>query len=143
MMKVIIAVVVLVLVFGGYYLFGSTNTAVAPEPAPVVENNDEGTTVAPSEEAPQVRAFTVEGRMFSFTPNTMNVNVGDTVRVTFKNVEGKHDWVLDAYNVRTQIIAAGTEETIEFVADKAGTFEYYCSVGNHRAQGMKGTLTVE
>jgi plastocyanin len=29
------------------------------------------------------------------------------------------------------------------VADKKGTFEYYCSVGQHRALGMKGKLVVE
>jgi plastocyanin len=32
---------------------------------------------------------------------------------------------------------------IEFVANKKGKFEYYCSVGEHRAMGMKGNLVVE
>jgi plastocyanin len=29
------------------------------------------------------------------------------------------------------------------VADKNGSYEYYCSVGNHRASGMVGVITVE
>lgn len=33
--------------------------------------------------------------------------------------------------------------SVTFVADTLGTFEYYCSVGNHRAQGMVGNLVVE
>jgi hypothetical protein len=40
-------------------------------------------------------------------------------------------------------VGAGASDVVEFTADKAGTFEYYCSVGNHRAMGMKGTLTVK
>ncbi len=89
-----------------------------------------------------VKSFTVEGKNFSFSPSTLTVKKGDKVKITFKNSGGMHDWVLDEFNAKTKQIAAGASETIEFVADKAGTFEYYCSVGNHRAMGMKGTLTV-
>ena len=32
---------------------------------------------------------------------------------------------------------------VEFTVDKTGTFEYYCSVGQHRANGMVGNLIVE
>ena len=90
-----------------------------------------------------VKTFTVEGSSFKFSPSNMTVKKGDTVRVTFKNTSGFHDWVLDEFNVRTKQIAAGAEETVEFVADKAGSFEYYCSVGSHRQMGMVGTLIVE
>jgi len=41
-----------------------------------------------------------------------------------------------------KVQAPGTT-SVEFVADQEGAFEYYCSVGNHRQQGMKGTLIVE
>ncbi|MEY4731380.1 MAG: hypothetical protein RL681_326, partial [Candidatus Parcubacteria bacterium] len=46
------------------------------------------------------------------------------------------------FNAATKVLTDGQSETIEFVANKAGTFEYYCSVGSHRQMGMKGTLTV-
>ena len=39
--------------------------------------------------------------------------------------------------------ATGQIDEVEFVVDKAGTFEYYCSVGNHRQMGMVGKLIVE
>lgn len=89
-----------------------------------------------------VKSFTVEGKNFSFSPSTLTVKKGDKVKITFKNSGGMHDWVLDEFNAKTKQISSGASETIEFVASKAGTFEYYCSVGNHRAMGMKGTLTV-
>lgn len=89
-----------------------------------------------------VKEFTITGGNFKFTPSAMTVKKGDTVRVTFKNEEGFHDFRIDEFNVATKQIGAGTSETVEFVADKAGTFEYYCSVGQHRQMGMVGTLTV-
>lgn len=88
-------------------------------------------------------AFIVTGDNFAFAPSTMTVKKGDTVTVTFKNTEGFHDFVIDELSgATTSRIKGGEEETITFVADKAGVFEYYCSVGEHRAMGMVGTLTV-
>ncbi len=91
----------------------------------------------------EVKTFTVDGTSFAFAPSTINVKKGDTVRIVFNNKAGFHDWVLDEFNAKTKQISAGTTETIEFVADKAGEFEYYCSVGSHRQMGMVGTLVVE
>ena len=90
-----------------------------------------------------VKEFTVQGDNFSFSLDEMRVSQGDTVRVTFVNDEGNHDWRVDEFNAATAIIKSGEQETIEFVADQAGTFEYYCSVGQHRQLGMKGNLIVE
>lgn len=93
--------------------------------------------------ASSVKEFTVDGDNFAFSLATMTVKKGDTVRVTFNNVEGFHDWKIDEFNVATSKLNAGGTETVEFVATEAGSFEYYCSVGSHRAMGMKGTLIVE
>lgn len=90
-----------------------------------------------------VKEFTVTGSNYSFDPKTMSVVKGETVKIIFKNADGTHDLVIDEFNVHTKRIRAGEEDSVQFIADKAGTFEYYCSVGNHRAMGMKGTLTVE
>ncbi|MEK7138258.1 MAG: cupredoxin domain-containing protein [Patescibacteria group bacterium] len=90
-----------------------------------------------------VKTFTVVGRPFSFTPSEITVNKGDTVKIIFQNSSGNHDWRLDEFNARTNVISGGESETIQFVADKMGTFEYYCSVGTHRLMGMKGTLVVK
>ena len=93
--------------------------------------------------AAPVKDFTVTGKNFSFDPPTLAVALGDKVRITFKNVEGFHDFILREFGAATKQIRSGEEDVVEFIADKTGTFEYYCSVGNHRAMGMKGTLTVK
>ncbi|MCI0565693.1 plastocyanin/azurin family copper-binding protein [bacterium] len=56
---------------------------------------------------------------------------------------GVHDWKIDEFNAATKKNHSDETDAIEFVADKTGTFEYYCSVGDHRTRGMKGILVVE
>lgn len=90
-----------------------------------------------------IKEFTVEGSNMKFAPTTLTVSEGDTVRITFKNVEGFHDFVIDEFDVATKQFQAPGEEVVEFVADQSGSFEYYCSVGQHRQMGMVGTLVVE
>ena len=112
---------------------------VQPTLTPIVP--DTQSTNMPTNTA--VKEFTVVGGNFSFTPNKLTVNKGDTVSITFKNNEGFHDFVLDEFSVRTKQIKAGEQQTVQFIADKTGTFEFYCSVGTHRQMGMKGTLEVK
>ncbi len=142
-MKTLIAAVILVVVaWGVYVLVGNRDTL--PNNPPVTE---QGNT---SQENPQtnsatstVKEFGVVGNNFSFSPSNIKVKRGDTVRIVFQSQGGNHDWVIDEFAARTRVLNSGQSETIEFVADESGSFEYYCSVGTHRQMGMKGTLVVE
>lgn len=89
-----------------------------------------------------VKEIVVENDGLSFVPNEIRVNQGDRIRLTYRNTGGFHDWVIDEFGAATNQITAGNSETIEFVADQAGEFEFYCSVGNHRARGMFGAFVV-
>lgn len=89
------------------------------------------------------KEFNVKGVNFDFEPKVITVKKGDRVKINFENSAGFHDFVIEEYGVATKKTQAPTLEVIEFTADKAGTFEYYCSVGSHRAMGMFGTLKVE
>ncbi len=100
-------------------------------------------TVDLTQEVGTTKTVTVKGGNFFFTPSVIKVKKGDTVKVTFDNVGGTHDFKIDAFKASTKKIGSGATETISFVASKTGSFEYYCSVGNHRGMGMKGTLIVE
>ncbi|HEY9582786.1 MAG TPA: cupredoxin domain-containing protein [Candidatus Paceibacterota bacterium] len=143
MSKTGIIILVLIIIVIGVIFWLSGKTAKAPidnisppatvtsEPAtnPVVNSNT-------------VQEYTINGRDFEFSPAFISANKGDTVRITFKNFGGTHDFKIDEYNVATKRISNDQSETIEFTADKIGTFKYYCSVGQHRAMGMEGTLMV-
>jgi len=142
----IVMVIAAVALVGGGIWYTSRKTTLpevmvtkTPTPESKIIVNDTPVAISPGE----IRKFTIEGGNFKFTPNTMKIKKGDTVQITFKNSEGNHDFVIDEFEVATNKIGEGEEEEVEFVADKVGTFEFYCSVGNHRAMGMKGSLIVE
>lgn len=93
--------------------------------------------------ATDVKDFTVTVNNFKFDMAQIRVNRGDTVKINFINSQGMHVWVVNEFNVRTKVLQAGQSESITFVANQAGTFEYYCSLGQHRQMGMKGNLIVK
>lgn len=124
----------------------SASPASSTSPSPTAKNSASpkvSPTTTPKTTQSAVKTFTVSGNNFAFDVKEIKVKKGDTVKIVFKNTTGFHDWVIDEFNARTQKIQGGQSETIQFVADKTGTFEYYCSVGTHRQQGMKGNLIVE
>lgn len=163
-----ITIIILILLAGGAVLF--LNTSKKAE-APVGETPGSDTLVActmdakvcpngsyvgrsgpkcefdacpgPAEATGVVKEFTVSGDNFSFVPSTITVKKGDKVKITFVNSAGFHDFVIDEYSVASKKTQSPTTEVLEFMADKVGSFEYYCSVGSHRAMGMKGALVVE
>lgn len=85
----------------------------------------------------------VENDRLLYYPAEIIVTKDTTVRLTFVNTGGRHDWNLDAFDVDMPVIRGGNETTAEFTADEAGEFEYYCSVAGHRAAGMWGYFIVE
>jgi uncharacterized cupredoxin-like copper-binding protein len=100
-------------------------------------------TVDRTEVTSGVVEITVQNDGFDFFPSEIRVTEGVTVRLNFENTGGQHDWVLDAFDAATEVIRLGQSETIEFVADRAGEYEFYCSVPGHRARGMWGDFIVE
>ncbi len=145
-------IVILVVVVIGAIVFMTKNgsrtsseTSNAPTAAPTQATQQvpaEGSAIEEKKEG-TVKTFTIEGSSFKFSPNTITVNEGDMVKIIFKNVQGFHDFVLDEFNVKSKTIPANQTDEVQFVASKKGTFEFYCSVGNHRAMGMVGKLTVQ
>lgn len=153
-MRTLLALVVLVILVGGGYYWYSQQMPVSTTPTTNVNvNTQPNTTPGTSTNsgvnigvdgsvATGTKEFTVTNSGMTFTQKSLSVKKGDRVKITFKNTGGTHDLKINGYDVGTKVIQAGQSESFEFVAGKAGSFEYYCSVGNHRALGMVGTLTV-
>ena len=155
-------IIVLIIVIGGIFLWKQNGEVEAPgvENTGEAETSSSGNDGAVSSGMPvpgpegegveemivsdaPVKEFTVSAQSFSFSPSTITVNKGDRVKITFKNTQGFHDFVIDEYGVAAKQAQSPAEEIIEFTADQAGSFEFYCSVGSHRQMGMKGTLVVQ
>lgn len=105
----------------------------------VVTEDDPGQ----QQEASQVREFQMTAKQWVFEPDTITVNVGDTVRMSVTSVDVDHGIRLKEFGV-DQDLKPGETEVIEFVADQSGSFSFFCDVfcGSGHAQ-MKGTLIVE
>ena len=121
---------------------------VAPESDEPTTTDDQletsGDTAPPEQSADTTEhVFDIDSFMYGYSMDEIRVNQGDTVTINLTSSEGLHDWVVDEFNAATAIISGSESSSVTFVADQAGTFEFYCSVGNHRAQGMVGTLVVE
>lgn len=123
---------------------GSDTAGTPPTPNATATGTAASTTGATADGgAVKTVTINVSSSNFKFDPTTITVKKGDRVRVTLNNTGGTHDWVVDEFNAKTKQITGSGTDTVEFVADQAGTFEYYCSVGTHRQMGMVGKLIVE
>jgi len=92
---------------------------------------------------PSSLTFTVIAGNFFYVPNQIKVKKGDNVKIIFQNSGGTHNFNMDEFNVKTKTIKTGETDTVEFVADKVGTFKYYCAIGSHRKMGQEGNFVVE
>ncbi len=94
-------------------------------------------------ESPAVRQFTMTARQWEFSPDTITVNKGDTVVLSIRSIDVAHGFALPEFGVNERL-EPGKVVEVEFVADKTGTFSFFCSVlcgAGH--SDMKGTLVVE
>lgn len=158
-MKMIVGIIVVIAVIGGYMVMRNGSSSEQAENTEQME----GTAVEESSEKMEgetksieaagahtgvvdeqgVRVIDVEAGSFYYKPNVMKVKKGETIRIVMNSVSMMHDFNIDELGVKMPIIKDGDSGMIEFVADTIGTFEYYCSVGQHRANGQVGMITVE
>ncbi len=143
MNKLLIAFLIVVLIAGGVYFYNNSQNEQTMEEVKTLQETatiEENTVATGSTE---VKEFKIIGKNIAYEGGDIRVKKGDTVRVVFTVEQGNHDWVIDEFNTRTKLLNTGETETVEFIANKSGTFEYYCSVPGHRQLGMKGNLIVE
>ena len=82
-------------------------------------------------------------RKYEFSPSSLRVRKGEQVRLIMAAVDHDHGFKLDDFDIN-QKIPKGTTVVVEFIADKAGTFQFRCSsVCGLGHRNMKGTLVVE
>lgn len=137
-MKTLIALITLLFVVAAC----STAPATAPTPVPTSPDapSSGGTGAVTSTGA--TKEFNVVASQFAFDPDTITVDKGDTVIIHVTSADVPHGFAIEGYNVNVAF-DKGETKTVTFVADKAGTFQFFCSVpcgSGHRS--MKGQLVV-
>lgn len=92
--------------------------------------------------------FAKGGKSLSSAAGTsppIKVSKGNLIQIHLINEDrnqpsnpSKHNLNIDEFNVHIKDLDYFQSESVTFLADKTGTFDYYCSIH----PGMKGTITV-
>lgn len=114
-----------------------TDEATDTEDADNEVDDEEETTEA------TVQEFDVVASQFEFTPGTITVKKGDTVKLNLSSEDVPHGFSLAVFDI-SETLSPGKTTTVEFVADQAGTFNFICNIvcGSGHS-GMTGQLIVE
>ena len=90
----------------------------------------------------ETKEFTMTASDFKFSPEVIEVNEGDTVILHITSTDTDHGFSIPEFGV-SQDLPINEQKTIQFVADKKGTYTFFCNVfcgSGHRS--MKGSLVV-
>lgn len=101
-------------------------------------------TLQPSaqEQAPNKREITLTARNYRFSPTRIEVAQDDLVKLTVQSEDVAYSVTIDEYRVSRRVPAGGST-TLEFRADRAGTFAFYSNLTNDsRHAQMRGELIV-
>jgi plastocyanin len=85
------------------------------------------------------------GGGLTFDKTSLEAPAG-SVTIDFTNDASiPHNVTVEGNGVEDEATETITQSTATLTLDdlQAGTYTYYCSVGNHRQAGMEGTLTIE
>lgn len=91
----------------------------------------------------KVNLIRMTARKYQFDPSVITVRKGDHIKLIITALDHDHGLEIAGYGIK-QKLKKGIPMTVEFTADKAGTFEFHCSqfcgLGHRR---MKGKLVVQ
>ena len=89
-----------------------------------------------------VKEFRMTAKQFAFEPAVIEVNKGDKVRLIVTSVDVPHGIAVPEYGINERL-DPGKPVTIEFTAEKEGTFTTFCSAfcGSGHSS-MKGKIIV-
>jgi len=90
-----------------------------------------------------VKEFDVVASQWKFSPSTIEVNEGDSVVLNVRSVDVAHGIAIPGFGIN-EYLSPGQTVSMEFVADRKGSFTFSCSVscGVGHA-GMIGKLIVK
>jgi len=78
-------------------------------------------------ETPETKVFELTAEKYKFQPSHITVNKGDRVVLKFTSKDRTHGITLSDFDKKRALINKDEITTVEFVADKAGIFEYRCA----------------
>lgn len=117
---------------------GSPEATAAPAPR-------DGRPAASAQDSRPIREIRIVARKYAFSPQRIEVEENDLVKITIETADVPHSFTIDDENYRIAKRATpGHPAVFEFRADKAGTFTFYCNLtADPGCKGMRGQLVVK
>ncbi len=118
--SLILVIVLVIVVIGGFFIYRSSS-------ASSTNISSDGNT----------KTITLDASRWQYSPNSVTVNKGDHVKIIINNKDTIHGISIPDYGINGI-------DSVEFIADKVGTFEFYCpTMCGEGHRDMKGTLIVQ
>jgi nitrosocyanin len=125
---IILFVIAAPIILAAHAFSMSTPPAASPEVVPV---NFES-----------VQEIRIVAKQFEYVPSSVVVKKGIPVRIILSSQDVTHGFAIDAFNVHASV-EKGKDTIVNFTPDKAGTYDYYCTVFCGIGHlGMRGKLIV-
>jgi heme/copper-type cytochrome/quinol oxidase subunit 2 len=94
------------------------------------------------DQAPNRRELTLTASNYRFSPSRLEVAQDDLIKLTVQSQDVAYSLTIDEYRLSKRVPAGGST-TLEFRADRAGTFPFYSNLSNDsRHAQMRGELVV-
>lgn len=135
--------IIIVITVGGFYTFRKANdTITGPEGFKDIIEQAEEAKRKIEERNMVVKEFSMTAKKFVFEPGTITVDKGDKVILHITSIDVTHGFSLREFRVNV-FLPPNETKTVEFVADKTGTYIFSCSVlcGSGHSE-MTGKLIV-
>ncbi len=141
---------VLLLVFVTIFavaLAGCEPAVTEPTPVPPAEEPGVAPDVTPDEtpDPDEIRVIEVDAEDFEFSPNEIDVEVGETVQFVLNSIDDTHTFTVtpsigDPEVLFSIEVPAGGTEQVTWTFDQEGEYYFFCEF--HEDEGMWGTITV-
>jgi cytochrome c oxidase subunit 2 len=129
-----VAIVVLLLVVIGFYSSNAFSKGAVVKNGEINVNGDSSAVIQADG---NTKVISISAQKYDYTPNIIRVKKGEHVKIILDNKDAKHGIVIPSLNLRGV-------DSLEFNADKSGTYEFYCPTfcGQGHSE-MKGIIVVE
>ena len=96
-----------------------------------------------TEETTKGRTIMLHSSNWEFSPSTITAKQGENISLHLMGIQGNHGFAIPALGIN-ETMSQGESKLVKIPTDKAGTYEFSCSVpcgSGHR--DMKGTIVIE
>lgn len=131
------------LVFGSSYCFAANPMEEQHHKSHLQPEKEEAELKLSGKLENGIRVIEVKASRYKFEPDPIVVRLGERARLVVTSTDVAHGIAISEFNVKLSV-PAGKTESVDFVADKKGSFRTYCSVYCGPGHGhMQASLVIK